>query len=77
VPAADRHLRGSFRRPGRLLQLPHGLLEARDIVLAHDVCVARRDTALSGRICIMGTCDAVLVKYRVCRQIRRLARGHH
>ena len=77
VPATDRHLRGSFCRSGRLLQLPHSLLKACNVVLAHNVRIARRDAALGGRIRIMGTCDAVLVKYRVCGQIRRLARRHH
>ena len=66
----DGHSRG-------LLQHPVGLLEARNVVLAHNVHIARRDATLGGRIRIMSTCLAVLVKYRVCGQIRRLARGHH
>jgi hypothetical protein len=64
MPAADRHLRGSFCRSGRLVQFSHGLLEARNVVLGYDVRIARRNATLGGRIRIMSTCYAVLVKCR-------------
>jgi hypothetical protein len=43
----DRHSRG-------LLQGSVGLLEARNIVLGHDVRIARRDAALTGWIRVDG-----------------------
>ena len=77
VSVPNRHCRGPLRQSRGLLQHPVGLLEARNVVLAHNVRITRRDATLGGRIRIMGTCGAVLVKHRVCGQIRRFARGYH
>ena len=69
VPVADRHLRGSFCRSGRLLHLPDGLLEAGIVVLGHYVRVARRDAALAVGIRVVGARNPAVVECRAaCRR---------
>jgi len=77
VSVPNRHCRGPLRHSRGLLQGPVHLLEARNIVLGRDMRIARGYATLSGRIRIMGTCGAVLVKCGVCGRAHRLAREHH
>jgi len=54
---SDRHSRG-------LLHGPISLLEARNVVLAHNVRIARRDAALAGGIRVDGARNSAVVKCR-------------
>ena len=44
------------------------LLEARNVVLRHDVRIARRGATLAGRICVDSACFPVIIEGRAERQ---------
>jgi hypothetical protein len=64
------------RHSGGLIQASHGLLEARNVILGHDMRIARRDATLTGRICVDALRSPVRVDRRAGRR-RRFPRGHH
>jgi len=64
VSVPGRPCRGPLRHSGGLLLDSEGLLVARDVVLTHDVRIARRDATPAVRIRVNGSCFPVLVECR-------------